>query len=125
MYNQKNSEKSLLTKISFCMSRVKRGRVARIRRKKVLSLRKGAIGSNSRLFRRAKQQVIKSISFSYFGRHLRKRNFRALWIIRINRKVRSYKWKYAWFIYYMRQKKSLLNRKVIAQIAILDPTFIS
>jgi len=109
------------------MRRVKRGGNARIRRQKILSLRKGAVGSNSRLFRIAKQQVIKSINFSYRGRRERKRTFRSLWIIRLSRGINQQKLthniSYSSFIYKMRQKKCLLNRKVIAQIALIDPFF--
>jgi large subunit ribosomal protein L20 len=132
------------------MRRVKRGASARIRRQKILLLRKGTVGSNSRSFRIAKQQLIKSINFSYCGRRNRKRYFRSLWIVRLNRALKMYaiskrdaikkvqlstfsscsnagpEWKqlnYLTFIYNMRKRKCLLNRKVMAQIALLDPTF--
>jgi large subunit ribosomal protein L20 len=109
------------------MRRVKRGPNVQIRRQKILSLRKGAIGSNSRLFRIAKQQVIKSINFSYCGRRERKRTFRSLWIIRLSRGINQQKLphdiSYSSFIYRRRQKKCLLNRKVIAQIVLIDPFF--
>jgi len=112
------------------MRRVKRGATARLRRQKILSLRKGAVGSNSRSFRIAKQQVIKSINFSYVGRKDRKYYFRSLWSIRINRALLNYRRtdfkydiNYRSFIYSLRKKKCLLNRKILAQIALIDPTF--
>jgi large subunit ribosomal protein L20 len=112
------------------MRRVKRGASARFRRQKILSLRKRAIESNSYSFRIAKQQVIKSINFSYVGRKDRKHYFRSLWSIRINRALLNYRRidfkydiNYRSFIYSLRKKKCLLNRKVIAQIALIDPFF--
>jgi large subunit ribosomal protein L20 len=102
------------------MNRVKRGTVARVRRQKVLSLRKHAKGSNSYLFRMAQQHVIKSLSFSYRGRRERKRHFRSRWNLRLNASLRYYGWNYSSFIYYQRQKKCLLNRKVLAQICLRD-----
>lgn len=113
------------------MRRVKRGINARIRRQKILSLRKGAVGSNSRLFRIAKQQVIKSINFSYCGRKERKREFRSLWIIRLNSAIKHRSDQqsvnlirdYNSFIYRIRKKKCLLNRKVITQLALIDRPF--
>jgi large subunit ribosomal protein L20 len=112
------------------MRRVKRGATARLRRQKILSLRKGAVGSNSRSFRIAKQQVIKSINFSYVGRKDRKHYFRSLWIIRINRSLLNYRradfkydTNYSSFIHSLRKKKCPINRKILAQIALIDPTF--
>lgn len=98
------------------MNRVKRGMIARIRRQKVLFFRKYAKGSNSYLFRMAQQYVIKSLNFSYCGRQEYKRHFRLLWILRLNSSLRYYGWNYNSFIYYLRQKKCLLNRKVLTQI---------
>jgi large subunit ribosomal protein L20 len=112
------------------MRRVKRGPNARIRRQKILSLRKGAVGSNSRSFRLAKQHVLKALKFSYVGRKDRKHYFRSLWIIRINRALLNYRRtnfkydiNYRSFIYILRKKKCLLNRKILAQIALMDPIF--
>jgi large subunit ribosomal protein L20 len=103
------------------MTRTKRGRVARKYRKKVLALAKGAIGSNFRLFRIAKQHTIKAIVYAYRGSRERKRQNRSCWLIRLNAEVRLYNWKYSSFFYYLRKKKCLLNRKVLAQLAIYDP----
>ena len=66
------------------MVRVKRGNVARNRRKKILKLAKGFKGAHSRLFRTANQQVMKSLVYSYVGRKRRKRDFKRLWICRVN-----------------------------------------
>nr|YP_009391256.1 ribosomal protein L20 [Dipterocladia arabiensis]ARW59400.1 ribosomal protein L20 [Dipterocladia arabiensis] len=102
------------------MTRVKRGNVARKRRKKILKLAKGFRGSHSKLFRTAKQQVFKSFKYSYVGRKNKKRYYRKLWIIRINAFVRSYGISYSKFIYLMKKKHIALNRKMLAQLAIID-----
>nr|AVZ00579.1 50S ribosomal protein L20 [Fucus spiralis] len=103
------------------MVRVKRGNVARKRRNKILKLAKGFNGAQSSLFRIANQQVIKSLVYSYIGRKEKKRIFRKLWITRINSSTRQYNIKYNCFIYKLKQSKILLNRKMLSQLAILDP----
>ena len=103
------------------MTRVKRGAVARQRRKKILSLTKGAIGSNSYLFRIAQQHAIKAICYSYRNRRERKRQYRSLWVTRLNTITRFYGQEYSYFFRYIRKKKCLLNRKVLAQLALYDP----
>jgi large subunit ribosomal protein L20 len=103
------------------MTRVKRGSVARKRRKKILSIATGAIGSNSRLFRIAQQHSIKAIRYSYRGRRERKRIYRSLWLVRLNARIQVYGWNYSSFFSYLRQKKCLLNRKTLAQIILYDP----
>ena len=103
------------------MTRVKRGAVARQRRKKILSLTKGAKGSNSYLFRIAQQHAIKSICYAYRSRRERKRQYRSLWVIRLNTITRSYGQEYSFFFNYMSKKKCLLNRKILAQLALYDP----
>jgi len=103
------------------MTRVKRGAVARQRRKKILSLARGAIGSNSRLFRIANQHVIKALSYAYRGRRIRKRQYRSLWLVRLNARVRIHGWNYRSFFNHIRKKKCLLNRKILSQIAFQDP----
>nr|YP_009510864.1 ribosomal protein L20 [Gracilaria gracilis]AXI96537.1 ribosomal protein L20 [Gracilaria gracilis] len=104
------------------MTRVKRGNVARKRRKKILKLAKGFQGSHSILFRTAKQQVLKALKYSYVGRKERKRNYRSLWIIRINSAVRPYGITYSQFIQKLKIKGIALNRKMLSQLAILDHT---
>ena len=103
------------------MTRVRRGAVARKTRKKVISIAKGAKGSNSRLFRISQQHVIKSLRYAYRGRVERKRNFRSIWVLRLNARSRVYGWNYSTLSHYLRQNKCLLNRKVISQLSIYDP----
>nr|YP_009397250.1 ribosomal protein L20 [Thuretia quercifolia]ARW66436.1 ribosomal protein L20 [Thuretia quercifolia] len=103
------------------MTRVKRGNVARKRRKKILSLAKGFRGSHSKLFRTAKQQVFKSLKYSYIGRKNKKRYYRRLWITRINAFVRLHEINYSQFISYIKKFNIALNRKMLAQLAIIDP----
>jgi large subunit ribosomal protein L20 len=103
------------------MTRVKRGSVSRQRRKKIICLTKGAIGSNSRLFRIAQQSMIKSLRYAYCGRRDRKRRYRSLWIVRLNARVRVHGLNYSSFIHQLYQEKCQLNRKILSQIAIFDP----
>ena len=102
------------------MTRVKRGNVARKRRKKILKLAKGFKGSHSKLFRTAKQQVFKSLKYSYIGRKVKKRYYRRLWIVRINAAIRIQNINYSQFIYYLKQLNISLNRKMLAQLSIID-----
>ncbi|BAZ70546.1 MAG: 50S ribosomal protein L20 [Pelatocladus maniniholoensis HA4357-MV3] len=104
------------------MTRVKRGNVARKRRKKILKLAKGFRGSHSTLFRTANQQVMKALRSSYRDRKKRKRDFRRLWITRINAAVRQQGMSYSQFIGNLKKANILLNRKMLAQMAVLDPT---
>ncbi len=112
------------------MVRVKRGNVARKRRKKILQLAKGYRGAHSRLFRIANQQVMKALRYSYIGRKQKKRFFRKLWITRINAasryhnnlKVNSPRVSYSHLISSFKKNQINLNRKMLAQLAILDPS---
>jgi large subunit ribosomal protein L20 len=104
------------------MTRVKRGNVARKRRKKVLKLAKGFRGSHSSLFRTANQQVMKALRNAYRDRRKRKRDFRRLWITRINAAARQHGLSYSQLIGNLKKAEILLNRKMLAQLAILDPT---
>jgi large subunit ribosomal protein L20 len=112
------------------MVRVKRGNVARKRRKKILQLAKGYRGAHSRLFRIANQQVMKALRYSYVGRKQKKRFFRKLWITRINAasryqnnlKVSSPRVSYSHLISSFKKNQINLNRKMLAQLAILDPS---
>ena len=103
------------------MTRVKRGIVARQRRKKILSLAKRVIGTNSRLIRIAQQHTIKILRFSYDGHYERKRKCNALWLVRLNARVRVCGSKYSFFLCYIRRIKCLLNRKTLVQLSIFDP----
>jgi len=106
------------------MVRVKRGNVARKRRKKILQLAKGYRGAHSRLFRVANQQVMKALRYSYVGRKQKKRVFRKLWITRINAASRLNGLTYSRLIYNFKKSNIGLNRKMLSQIAVLDiPTF--
>lgn len=103
------------------MVRVKRGNVARKRRNKILKLAKGFRGSHSRLFRTANQQVMKALRNAYRDRRKRKRDFRRLWITRINAAVRQHGMSYSQFIGNLKKADIQINRKMLAQMAILDP----
>ncbi|MBE9213504.1 50S ribosomal protein L20 [Plectonema cf. radiosum LEGE 06105] len=103
------------------MTRVKRGNVARKRRKKILKLAKGFRGSHSTLFRTANQQVMKALRHAYRDRKKRKRDFRRLWITRINAAIRQHGMSYSKFMGYLKKSNIEINRKMLAQMAILDP----
>ena len=104
------------------MTRVKRGNVSRKRHKKILKLAKGFRGAGSILFRTANQQVMKALRSSYRNRRQKKRDFRGLWISRINAAVRRNGLSYSEFMNYLKKKSIKLNRKVTAQLSIIDPT---
>ena len=103
------------------MARVKRGNVARKRRKKILKLAKGFRGSHSKLFRTANQQVMKALRYAYRDRRNRKRDFRRLWITRINAAARMHGLSYSKLIGQLKKADIGLNRKMLAQMAVLDP----
>lgn len=103
------------------MARVKRGNVARKRRKKVLKLAKGFRGSHSKLFRTANQQVMKALRYAYADRRKRKRDFRRLWITRINAAARLHGMSYSQLIGSLKKANVEINRKMLAQMAVLDP----
>jgi len=102
------------------MVRVKRGNAARKRRNKILKLAKGFRGTHSKLFRMANQQVMKALRYSYVGRKCRKRQFRSLWIVRINAAVRQSGTNYSSFMSFLKRSNIGLNRKMLAQLAVLD-----
>jgi large subunit ribosomal protein L20 len=101
--------------------RVKRGNVARKRRNKILKLAKGFRGSHSRLFRVANQQVMKALRNAYRDRRKRKRDFRRLWIARINAAARTHGISYSQLIGKLKKANVEINRKMLAQLAVLDP----
>lgn len=103
------------------MTRVKRGNVARKRRKEVLQLAKGFRGSSSRLFRPAQQQTMKALRYAYRDRQQRKREYTSLWISRLNAVTRTYGMSYNNFRHELKDSQILLNRKVLSQVAIRDP----
>ncbi|MGH9339955.1 MAG: 50S ribosomal protein L20 [Acidobacteriota bacterium] len=103
------------------MPRVKRGTKRTQRRKKILKLSKGYWGTKSKLHRAAKEQVMKSLAYAYRDRRQKKRNFRSLWIIRINAAARQHELSYSQFIDGLSKAGLDLNRKVLADIAVRDP----
>ena len=102
------------------MPRVKRGNKARKRRKKVLKLAKGFFGSRSKLYRPANQAVIKSLQYAYRDRRNKKRNFRRLWITRINAAARKEGLSYSRFINGLKQANIEIDRKMLAEMAVND-----
>jgi large subunit ribosomal protein L20 len=103
------------------MARVKGAMMTRKRRKKVLKLAKGYYGSKSRLFKTAKQAVMKSGQYAYIGRKQRKRDFRRLWITRISAAAKTNGMNYSTFINGLKRAGVALNRKMLSEIAIADP----
>lgn len=100
------------------MPRVKRGVVARRRHKKILKLAKGYYGARSRVFRVAKQAVIKAGQYAYRDRRQRKRQFRALWIARINAAARINGLSYSRFIAGLKKANVEIDRKILADLAV-------
>ena len=94
---------------------------SRARRKKVLKLAKGNFGSRGNVWTVAKNTVEKGLQFAYTHRREKKRNYRSLWIVRINAAVRMYGMTYSEFIGKMNQKGIVLNRKVLADLALNEP----
>ena len=103
------------------MARVKGAMMTRKRRKKVLKLARGYFGGKSRLFRTAKQAVMKSGQYAYIGRKQKKRNFRSLWITRISAGCRQNGINYSTFMNGLKKSGIELNRKMLSEIAIADP----
>ena len=101
--------------------RVKRGYKARRRRKKILKLAKGHRGGRSKLFRTAADAVDKALMYAYRDRKARKRDFRKLWITRINAAARMNNLSYSKFIHGLKLADVHLDRKVLAELAISDP----
>ncbi|PSL44054.1 LSU ribosomal protein L20P [Salsuginibacillus halophilus] len=102
------------------MSRVKGGYVARRRRKKVMKLAKGYHGSKHRMFRAAQEQVRKSLEYAYRDRRQRKRDFRKLWITRINAAARLNGLSYSRLMHGLKQAGIDVNRKMLADLAVND-----
>ena len=102
------------------MARVKGALMTRKRRKKILKLAKGYFGSKARLFKTAKQAVMKSGQYAYIGRKQRKRDFRRLWITRISAAARAEGMNYSTFMNGLKKAGIELNRKMLSEIAIND-----
>jgi len=103
------------------MPRVKRGNKRRERRKKILSLAKGYFLTKGKLYRSAQESIMRAGNFAYTGRKLKKRDFRRLWIIRINAATRALDMSYSQFIAGLNRAGVTLDRKSLAEIAARDP----
>ncbi|MDD5434501.1 MAG: 50S ribosomal protein L20 [Nitrospira sp.] len=103
------------------MPRAKGGPKTRRRRKKVLKLAKGYWGGKHRLYRTATEAVDKAMAYSYRDRRQKKRNFRSLWIVRINAAIREHGLSYSKFIAGLKNAGITLDRKVLADLAVNDP----
>lgn len=103
------------------MPRVKRGNKRRLKRKKILRRAKGYYLAKSKLYRIAKQQVERSLAFAYRDRRARKRDFRRLWIVRINAAARGHEMSYSTLIRGLKLAGVALDRKTLADLAVHDP----
>ena len=103
------------------MTRVKTGPYRRQHHKKVLKITKGQFGTRHRLFRRANEAMLKSMWYAYRDRRQRKRDLRRLWIARINAAARLNGTTYSRLIHAMKDNRILLNRKMLADLAVRDP----
>ena len=101
--------------------RIKRGVNAQKKRRAILKQAKGYFGARSKQYRVARQAVMKSGKYAYIGRKLRKRDFRALWITRINAACRLNDISYSKFMYGLKQNNVTLNRKMLAEMAVSAP----
>lgn len=104
------------------MARVKRAVNSKKNHRKVLKLAKGYYGAKSKLYKTANQAVMKSLSYAYVGRKLRKREFRQLWIARINAATRANGMSYSKFINALKVNNVDINRKMLAEMAVYDPS---
>ena len=103
------------------MARVKGAMMARKRRNKTLKLAKGYWGAKSKQYRAASEQVARSLRYAFAGRKLRKRDFRRLWITRINAAARLNGMSYSTFINGLKKQNIEVNRKMLADLAVNDP----
>ncbi len=103
------------------MARIKRAVNAKKKHKKILKQAKGYFGAKSKLFRPANQAVMKSLNYAYIGRKQRKRDFRKLWITRINAAARINGMSYSKFINGLKKADININRKMLSEMAINDP----
>lgn len=103
------------------MARIKRGTTSHAKHKKVLKAAKGYYGSKSTLFKTANQAIMKSMAYSFIGRKRKKRDFRKLWIARINAATRQNGLSYSKFMHGLKQSNIDMNRKMLSDLAIKDP----
>lgn len=103
------------------MPRARAGKVRKRRVKKVLSITKGFVGAASKRYRTAKNAMMKALNYSYIGRKQKKRNFRKLWIARINAECRNNGITYSQFMNGLKKAEIILDRKVLSNLAIENP----
>ena len=103
------------------MPRVKRGNKRRLKRKKILRRAKGYYLAKSKLYRIAREQVQKSLAYAYRDRRTKKRDFRRLWIVRINAAAREHAMSYSALMHGLKMAGVQLDRKTLADIAVYDP----
>ena len=103
------------------MARVKRGVTTKKRHKRVLKQAKGYYGAKSKLYKTANQAVMKSLNYAFAGRKQRKRQFRKMWIARINAAARANGMSYSKFISGLKKSNIEINRKMLSEMAIHDP----
>ncbi|MDR2569975.1 MAG: 50S ribosomal protein L20 [Oscillospiraceae bacterium] len=103
------------------MARIKGAVTTRKRRKKILKLAKGYWGAKSKLFKMANQAVMKSLTYAYIGRKQKKRDYRRLWIMRINAACKANGMNYSRFMHGLKISGINLNRKMLSEIAIHEP----
>src|ERR1700751_6145855 len=116
-----NSQFPILNDRSSVMPRVKRGTVRRAKRKKLLGLAKGYYANKSKLYRAAKESVDTALKYAFVGRRRKKRDFRRLWVIRINAAAREHGLTYGQFIAGLKAAGVTLDRKMLADIAVREP----
>ena len=102
------------------MPRVKRGTVRRAKRKKLLARTKGMFGNKSKLYRAAKESGDTALKYAFVGRRNKKRDFRRLWVVRINAAAREHGLTYATFMHGLKQSGIEVDRKMLADIAVRD-----
>jgi large subunit ribosomal protein L20 len=107
------------------MSRIKHGTVTKKRHKRLLKQTKGYWGQRKNVFRRAKETLLRALAYAFEGRKKRKRDFRSLFITRINGACRIHGVTYAQFIHGLAQIKVQLNRKMLSQLAVFEPNAFS
>ncbi len=103
------------------MSRVKRGVISHRRHKRVFKLTKGYWGQRSNIFRRATETLLRAMAFAFRSRKLRKRDFRSMFITRVNAASRQHGLSYSVFIHKLATANVSINRKMLAQLAVYDP----
>jgi large subunit ribosomal protein L20 len=103
------------------MARIKRAVNAQKKRRKIMKLAKGYWGAKSKQYRAASEQVARSLRYAFTGRKLRKRDFRSLWITRINAAARLNGMSYSTFINGLKKQNITVNRKMLADLAVNDP----